>query len=228
MKRNAGKDRPEKSGEVRKKAHGAKSDAVRDQAIDAAENARCAVQGVEFNAVVALKYSHELYAKLDVGEMAAALEGTCEAVSRGELRPLETLLASQAVALNAIFTQFSMLARVNLTKANLDASERLLRLAFRAQNQCRATLETVAMIQNPPVFARQANIANGPQQVNNTAVIPISDGSRVRAGKLEPGPIELLEAAKHVERMDGGATSAAGAGDSRMAPLAGVNRPKND
>jgi hypothetical protein len=40
--------------------------------------------------------------------------------------------------------------------------------AFKAQAQCRATFETIALSKNPPVFARQANIAQGPQQINNT------------------------------------------------------------
>ena len=43
-----------------------------------------------------------------------------------------------------------------------------MRLSLKAQGQCRATLETLAVIKNPPVFAHQANIAHGPQQVNNT------------------------------------------------------------
>jgi len=47
-----------------------------------------------------------------------------------------------------------------------------MRLALEAQNQCRMTLETLATIKNPPtVFARQANIAHRPQQVNN-AMMP--------------------------------------------------------
>ena len=37
-----------------------------------------------------------------------------------------------------------------------------------AQSNCRATVEALAYMQNPPtVFARQANIASGPQQINN-------------------------------------------------------------
>ena len=38
-----------------------------------------------------------------------------------------------------------------------------MKLALKAQNQCRMTLETLAAIKNPPViYARQANFANGP------------------------------------------------------------------
>jgi hypothetical protein len=38
-----------------------------------------------------------------------------------------------------------------------------MRLALKAQSQCRATLETLALINNVPVvFARQANVSRNP------------------------------------------------------------------
>jgi hypothetical protein len=50
---------------------------------------------------------------------------------------------------------------------NMDS---VLKLAFRAQNQCRMTLETLSAIKNPPVvYAKQANFAAGHQQVINGA-----------------------------------------------------------
>ena len=81
----------------------------------------------------------------------------------------------------------------------------------------------LAVIKNPPtVFAKQANIANGPQQVNNTAQLP--ESSRVRAIS-EKLPTEVLEA--HVERVDAGTAEAAVGGDQTMEAVALVNRPKN-
>jgi len=62
-----------------------------------------------------------------------------------------------------------------------------LRLALKAQSQCRTTLETLAVIKNPaPVaFVRQANIAHGPQQVNNTAMsVAVADASRARENEI--------------------------------------------
>ena len=57
-----------------------------------------------------------------------------------------------------------------------------------AQGQCRATLETLATIKNGPAgFAREANIAHGPQQVNNG--VPLA-----RAEHLESLASKLLEA----------------------------------
>jgi hypothetical protein len=96
------------------------------------------------------------------------------------------------------------------------------RFGLKAQAQCRATLETLAAIKNPPtVIARQANIANGPQQGNNTMQLP--DGSRVRAIPRS-APTELLEG--HVERVDAGTAAATSAGDSAMEAVGVVNRSK--
>jgi hypothetical protein len=55
-----------------------------------------------------------------------------------------------------------------------------MRLALKAQSQCRATLEALANIKNPPVvIARQANFAAGPQQVNNS----VNRAARAHAGE---------------------------------------------
>ena len=61
------------------------------------------------------------------------------------------------------------MARRGEHREYLPAAETYLRLALKAQAQCRATVEALAEIKNPrPVaFVKQANIAQGPQQVNN-------------------------------------------------------------
>jgi hypothetical protein len=70
---------------------------------------------------------------------------------------------AQAVTPNAMFTQ---LANQSIQSQYVEHLDRYMRLALKAQGQCRATLETLAAIKNPPtVFARQANIAQGLQQV---------------------------------------------------------------
>jgi hypothetical protein len=69
------------------------------------------------------------------------------------------------------------------------------------------------------VFARQANIAQGPQQINNG--VPLA-----RAGISESLPNGLLEA--HGEQLDIGATDSASSGDPVLAPVGALNRPAND
>jgi hypothetical protein len=63
-----------------------------------------------------------------------------------------------------------------------------MRLALRAQGQCRATLETLAAIKNPPVvFARQANINNGGQQQVNNAPAPTDTPASSQPGAILNG-----------------------------------------
>ena len=117
----------------------------------------------------------------------------------------------------ACHTDLAMMARSNMS--NCVVFERLMRLALKAQSNCRATAESLAAIQNPPtVFARQANIANGPQQINNG-----SPPSRVRRSTLEPN--ELLEA--HGKRLEPGTQSTPSNRDQELATVGTIDRAQN-
>src|SRR4029453_2242161 len=70
-----------------------------------------------------------------------------------------------------------------------------LRIGLRAQSQCRATSETLAALKNPAsvAFVRQANIAHGPQQVNNSTHAPSRPReNEITPNKLSGGSDELL------------------------------------
>jgi hypothetical protein len=100
----------------------------------------------------------------------------------------EAMLYSQAHALQAIFVDSLLQATKQEWFSN---SEAHMRLALKAQSNCRATLETLATIKNPlVVFARQANIAQGPQQVNNNGMMPAGE-PRAGAGETEKPQNEL-------------------------------------
>jgi len=92
---------------------------------------------------------------------------------------------------------------------------------LKAQSQCRATLETLAAIKNPPIFAKQANFANGHQQVNNHG-----GAQAARVEKIESRPNELLEL-EDGQWLDTGATSKAGRGNQAMAAVATIHGPKD-
>jgi hypothetical protein len=94
----------------------------------------------------------------------------------------------------------------------MDATDRYMRLALKAQSQCRATLETLAEIKNPRSvqFVKQANMTTGPQQVNNGyAGTPSHSGIQSRTGNIQSEPNKLLEV-DHGQRLDIGAQGAAG------------------
>ncbi|MGN6226981.1 MAG: hypothetical protein ACTHNM_06085 [Dyella sp.] len=145
------------------------------------------------------------------------LKEQADKVGAGDLGHAEAMLCSQATAFNTMFAELARRAAVNMGEY-MGATETYLKLALRAQNQCRATLAT---IKSPPVvFAKQANIAHGPQQVNNNTA------SIARASETERAPNELLEADHHEQGLDTGATRPAGAGHQELATVETVHRPR--
>jgi hypothetical protein len=82
------------------------------------------------------------------------------------------MLFAQAQTLQSIFMN---LARRATSQQYMNHWEAFLRMALKAQSQCRATLEALATIKNPPVvFAQQANINQGGQQQVNNGAAPAS------------------------------------------------------
>ena len=135
------------------------------------------------------------FGELDIASLVVGLEHSIGKVQGGDLKECEAMLMGQAHALQAIFMNLS---RRGMGAEMMNQYEAHMRIAMKAQSQCRATLETLAAIKNPPtVFTRQANITTGPQQVNNGTLAPAS----APAGKVETIPSELMEA-QDAERVD--------------------------
>jgi hypothetical protein len=141
--------------------------------------------------------------------------------SSGDLKRQEAMLTIQAHTLDTIFNELARRSAANVGEY-MDATDRYMRLALKAQSQCRATIETLAEIKNPkPVaFVQQANIANGPQQVNNGTLEPV-EGSR--AEKPENQQSKLLEQSDG-QRMDFGTKGAAIGVDTPLETVGAVNR----
>lgn len=174
------------------------------------------------NANTARAYVKEGFRELDIAASLEAMTEQVVAVRRGDLGGVEATLAAQAVTLDMIFGELARRAVPNFG-ARLGAGEIYLRLALKAQAQCRATLETLAEIKNPRplAFVKQANIAQGPQQVNNRA-----GEEPARARENENGHSKLLDP-KQGERLDAGAAAAGRARDPSLEAMALVDRPKD-
>ncbi|KXU90176.1 hypothetical protein CI15_07110 [Paraburkholderia monticola] len=176
-------------------------------------------------AVVAQKYLGPIFGpEAAWWDHLAALKAQIDRVKQGDLSGVEAMLISQAHALDAIFTGLATQASEYAEKYP-GVTDTYLRLALKAQSQCRTTLEALADIKNPRPFAfvRQANIANGPQQVNNQSTRGGGTPSGyARAENPGKSTNELLEA-DHGERMDLGAADAAGGENSRMETVGKVD-----
>ena len=186
--------------------------------------AKMMVECVAMNAVTAVAFSKTL-GELDLTEVMLALTLEARRVRSGDLGRLEEMLAAQAVVLNAMFTK---LAYQTSQMTIVDQIDRFTRLGLKAQGQCRATVETLALMKNPPsgaVFARQANIANGPQQVNNGPQARIPASSRARGKSRQPRQSNYWRPMVNgwtQERRTASRASPSGAGDR------GSNRPARE
>jgi hypothetical protein len=148
-------------------------------------------------AAVIEAFSKGSFGEADLNVLIEELREKFSKVENGDLQYCESMLVGQANALQSIFVN---LARRAVNQEYLKQYETYLRLALKAQNQSRMTLETLATIKNPPVvFARQANInqGNGNQQVNNG-----TPALATRAEKNINQQNELLEVQHGGETLD--------------------------
>ena len=177
------------------------------------------VAELAINPVINAAATVVLFAKGTLGnvEITETVEAINDAVAKvrgGNMSGPEATLVSQAATLDSIFTELVRRSGLNMGDY-INASERYMRLALKAQAQCRATIETLAAMKNPPVvIARQANISNGPQQVNN---------GQPRAEENTIVPNELLET-EHGKRLDCGAPLAPVIGHPELVAVEDVER----
>lgn len=150
-------------------------------------------------------------------EMVEELKQQSAAVHANDMSRVESMLIAQAHTLDGLLAK---LASKALAAERLNVMDSYMRLALKAQNQARATLQTLAEMKAPKhiAFVNQANIGNQ-VQVNNGEVT-----TRTRARKIRKAPNELLEA-EHGERMDARATGKAGCVDPAMATVDKKYRP---
>lgn len=193
--------------------------------------AQVATDGIVGNARSLIDFGRATFGELSLTDCAKVLKDTAQGLNDGDLSAAVTMLSSQAAALNAMFGELARRSALNMGEY-LDASERYMRLALKAQAQCRATLETLAAIKNPPVvFARQANINNGgQQQVNNAASEnrAATDAGAATTHASEPvfRPNELLEDMTHGRtHLDPRATTSASRSHPALEAVGEVNRP---
>ena len=158
------------------------------------------------------KYAGEI----DLTELVTDLQTKAESIQDGNMKPVEAMLYGQAMALQTIFTNLARRSAMNAGEY-LDAAYKYMRLALKAQSQCRATLETLAEIKNPMPYIKQANIANGPQQVNN------GQAPAAPAGNTQTLQNELLEH-QHGDTLEFGTTGQTVGADTHLEAVGTVQR----
>jgi hypothetical protein len=175
------------------------------------------------NTSTARSFAKATFGELDLTESVGVMREKVNAVHLGNLAGLEETLTAQAVALDAIFNEMARRAALNMGEY-INAAETYLRLGLKAQAQCRATLQTLFEMKNPqPVaFVKQANIANGPQQVNNGVATEPLPHAGISANQSN----ELLELS-HEQRLDIRTAGSAGGAHSRLETVGAVLRTED-
>lgn len=156
--------------------------------------------------------------ELPLTELVTELAALAKLATEGNTDRCEALLIAHAHSLDAIFNNLARRAADNLG-GYPEAVERNLRLAFKAQAQCRATIEALINIKNPrPVaYVQQANIGHS-VQVNNA---PSSGES------CESRQNELLEAQNGDAWLDRRAPETPSNVDPALAAVEKVHRTKD-
>ncbi len=133
------------------------------------------------------------------------LEEVFKQVKSGDLSLPEEMLISQAFALNMAFN--SLAARAT-RQQDASTMQMLMNLCFKAQNQSRATIDSLRQLKQPSqtTFVKQANIAQGHQQINNLAeknITPQNELLRGNYAKLDTGTTPTAEGVNSpLEAMD--------------------------
>ncbi|VVM75301.1 hypothetical protein [Pseudomonas fluorescens] len=164
----------------------------------------------------ALLVSSNLLGNTPVTDVVLELKRQTAAINGGDMTRAENMLVAQAHTLDTLFAQLASRA---LAAKHMGGLESYMRLALKAQNQARATLQTLGELKAPKqvAFVKQANIGNQVQVNNGIQKNP------ARARKTKKAQNELLEV-EHGERLDTRATDTAVGADPAMATLGTKHR----
>ena len=103
--------------------------------------------------------------ELDTPSLIDELVEQARRLGEGDTSQPEAMLINEAVALQSLFAGLTERA---LTQPMSPHFQELMRLGLKAQSQCRSTLQALGALKAPPsIYAQQANVTSGPQQINN-------------------------------------------------------------
>ena len=119
--------------------------------------------------VVASAYASQLVGtsvtQPTIADFVAYVKGASNKASEGDMALASRMLASQAITLDAMFTEFARRAAATAGQ-HLDATERYARMAMKAQANSRSTLEALAKLHQPrEQTVRHVHVSEGGQAI---------------------------------------------------------------
>lgn len=191
-----------------------------DKAHEDMETAHVMTNG-QCNAVVVQQYLHFVNGGSNLQALSEVSVKQAQAIGGGDFSSLEHMLLTQATALQAMFVDLATRAK---RQDRFDGIQTMTTLALKCAAQSRQAVTALAELRMPKtvMFAKQANVTSGPQQVNNGVVAPALPA---RAEEIQSRPNELLEM-QHGNHLDTRAAGTAGGADPHLATVGTLDRAK--
>jgi hypothetical protein len=159
------------------------------------------------NAALAMSFGSQMFGdqlKPEIAETSAVLAEEIQRALEGDLSLASRIHTSQAISLDALFTEMARRSGNNMGQYP-DAADRYMRLALKAQAACRSSLEALARLHQPrEQIVKHVHVSEGGQAVvadhfhqnsgglKNGKTIKQSDAtSSPRAGAALPSPDPL-------------------------------------
>ena len=189
------------------------------QAADDDMNTARVMQNGQCNAAVVKTYLHFVNDGSNVQALSKVSMKDAIAIGGGDVSSLEHMLLTQATALQAMFVDLALRAK---QQDRFDGIQIMTTLALKCAAQSRQAVTALAELHQPRsvMFAKQANVSSGPQQINNGVV---AQASPARAEEIQSRPNEL-SGANHGLLENTRTSCSAGGADPHLATVGALDR----
>jgi hypothetical protein len=191
--------------------------AKQDEKAKSERYAKASLSASTMSAVLSADFSKSIFPDVDLADSISALSEKISTIQDGDMKPIEAMLIGQAQALQ---TMFVTLGRMAVIKTSLPQYTAFMNMALKAQSQSRATIQVLTELKYPKqaTFVKQANIAGGHQQINNSQVNNATS-THAPAKEITNQPNELLSEINNAT-LDRSRTATTSATNQAMAAVA--------
>ena len=194
--------------------------AKQDTKADSEHYAKASLSAATMSAALSDSFTAPLFPDVNMIDVIKVLNDKISTVQDGDMKPIEAMLISQAQALQ---TMFVSLGRQAVVKTGLQQYVAFMNLALKAQAQSRATIQALVELKYPKqaTFVKQANIAGGHQQINNslTATGNNATNTPARTKEINDQQNTLLREMNNAT-LDGSGTATTSNANKAMATVA--------
>lgn len=158
--------------------------------LDGKTMARVTLDTAVRHASLATTYGSNLFSggRPPIADTAALICEWATQTGSGDLAMASRMLTAQAVSLDAMFGELGRRSADNMGQY-IDASERYMRLALKAQSNCRATLEALARLHQPrEQTVKHVHVNNGGQAI---VADQLHQHGGIENGKSDGQPLAL-------------------------------------